>query len=180
MEERFDWFHPRHFRELWWIWVLFCLVFFLKWKYIRENYWFHSPRTVTLNLSSTSVTVFRFTWRPLIFKGNYFPPPQYKLHVRLFLGSVRLVSLETALQKGGKLGFIGGQLPFYPKLAVGHHNGISDAESSVRDLTGLDKCNIPPGSKAAFLYYLLLFTYLFYFEVEVALTQRKKPHCAVW
>lgn len=97
----------------------------------------------------------------------------------MFLGSLRLVSSETALQKGGKLGFIGGQLPLYPRLAVVYRNGISDVESSVRGLTGLDKCNVPPGSKAAFLYYLLLFTYLFYFEVEVALTQHKKPHCAV-
>lgn len=97
----------------------------------------------------------------------------------MFLGGFRLVSSETALQKGGKLGFIGGQLPFPPKLAVVYHNGISHAESSLRGLTDLDKCNIPTGSKAAFLYYLLLFTYLFYFEVEVALTQYKNPHCAV-
>lgn len=71
------------------------------------------------------------------------------------------------------MGFIGGQLPFSPRLAVVYHNGISDAKLCVRGLTGLDKCNIPTGSKAAFLYYLLLFTYLFYFEVEVALTQYK-------
>lgn len=139
----------------------FICPFFLKWKYIRENFCFNSPRTVTLNFSSTGVSVFSFTWRPLIFKGNYFPPPQHKLHVRLFLGTFRLVSPETALQKGGKLGFIGGQLPFSPKLAVLYHNGISDAESSVCGLTGLGKCNIPTGSTAAFLYYLFLFTYLF-------------------
>lgn len=131
MEERLDWFLQQHCRESWWIWALFVIIYFFKWKYMRENYWFHSPIAVTLNFSSTGVNVFWFTWRPHIFKRNNFPPPQCKLHIRLFLGSSRLVSSETALQKGGKLGFIGEQFPFSPKLVVVHHNGISNTESSL-------------------------------------------------
>lgn len=35
----------------------------------------------------------------LSYKWNYYPPPLHKLYVRPFLGTFRLVSSETALQK---------------------------------------------------------------------------------
>lgn len=178
MEERFDWFRQQHCRELWWIWVLFW--FCLKWKYIRENSRFHSPRTVTLNVSSTGVNVFRFTWWPLIFKGNYYPSPQYKLHVRLFLGSFRLVSSETALQKGGKLGFIGGQLPFHPKLAVVAHNGISDAEPAHvlwQAWTNVISHQDPRQLFCIIYSYLLIYSIL---KRRWLLLNIKYPHCAGW